>query len=50
VVSNTEEENRLALDQMAKVLKADVRPSDELDLTELNRPSAVSSGPNGKRS
>jgi nicotinamidase-related amidase len=43
VASNTEEENRLALGQMAKVLKADVRPSEKLDLAELNRPSAVTS-------
>jgi nicotinamidase-related amidase len=49
VASNTEEENRSALDQMEKVLKADVRPSDELDLAELNRPPAVSSKANGKR-
>jgi nicotinamidase-related amidase len=32
VASNTEEENRVALDQMRKVLKADVRPSPELEL------------------
>jgi nicotinamidase-related amidase len=31
VASNTEEENQYALDQMAKVLKADVRPSTEID-------------------
>jgi nicotinamidase-related amidase len=49
VASNTAEENRLALEQMEKVLKADVRASEELDLVKLNRPSAVSSGPNGKR-
>ena len=30
VASNTEEENRYALEQMRKVLKADVRPSVEL--------------------
>lgn len=30
VASNTEEENRYALDQMRKVLKADTRPSTEL--------------------
>jgi nicotinamidase-related amidase len=41
VASNTEEENRLALAQMETVLKADVRPSDELDLVELNRPSGA---------
>jgi len=37
VASNTTEENRNALDQMAKVLKADIRPSTELDLLELIR-------------
>ncbi len=31
VASNTDEENRHALDQMSKVLKADIRPSTELD-------------------
>lgn len=35
VASNTEELNRDALDQMHLVLKADIRPSDELDLAEL---------------
>jgi nicotinamidase-related amidase len=30
VASNTEEENRYALDQMRRVLKADIRPSTEL--------------------
>jgi nicotinamidase-related amidase len=40
VASNTEQENRSALEQMEKVLKADVRPSEELDLVELNRRSA----------
>jgi nicotinamidase-related amidase len=37
VASNTEEENRLALDEMRKVLKADTRPSAELRLEELAR-------------
>jgi nicotinamidase-related amidase len=37
VASNTEEENRHALEQMRKVLKADIRPSDELRLEELGR-------------
>ena len=37
VASNTEEENRNALDQMARVLKADIRPSNELDFGELLR-------------
>ena len=35
VASNTEEENRSALDVMGKVLKADTRPSTELDLAAL---------------
>lgn len=35
VASNTEEESRYALDQMRQVLKADVRPSDELDFRAL---------------
>jgi nicotinamidase-related amidase len=40
VASNTEEENRNALDQMKKVLKADTRSAAELDLEALNpRPS-----------
>ena len=33
VVSNTEHENRHALEQMAKVLKADIRPSAEVEFT-----------------
>ena len=37
VASNTEEENRYALEQMRKVLKADTSPSDELGLEELGR-------------
>jgi nicotinamidase-related amidase len=37
VASNTEEENRYALDQMRKVLKADTRPSTELSLQALAR-------------
>ncbi len=37
VASTTEEENRYALEQMRKVLKADIRPSDELRLEELGR-------------
>jgi hypothetical protein len=32
VASVTEEENAAALDQMAKILKADTRPSTEIDL------------------
>jgi nicotinamidase-related amidase len=37
VASNTEEENRHALEQMRIVLKADVRPTTELDLADLKR-------------
>jgi isochorismate hydrolase len=36
VASNEAEENRLALEQMKKVLKADITPSAELDLEHLN--------------
>lgn len=35
VASNTPEQNKLAIDQMSSVLKADVRPSAEIDLAEL---------------
>lgn len=35
VISNTEEENTHALEQISKVLKADVRESTELDFGEL---------------
>ena len=37
VASNTEEENRYALDQMRKVLKADTRPSTELSFPTFAR-------------
>jgi hypothetical protein len=37
VASNTEEDNRHALEQMRKVLKADTRPSAGLALAELGR-------------
>ncbi len=37
VASNTEEENRYALDQMRRVLKADTRPSTELSFQGLAR-------------
>jgi nicotinamidase-related amidase len=37
VASNTEEENRHALDQMYKVLKADIRDSTELNFHDLAR-------------
>jgi nicotinamidase-related amidase len=36
VASNTEEENRHALEQMARVLKADTRPSADLSFRTLN--------------
>jgi nicotinamidase-related amidase len=37
VASNTEDENRHALEQMKQVLKADITPSDRLDLEALKR-------------
>ena len=37
VISNTEEENANALDQIRKVLKADITPSTELDLEAIRR-------------
>jgi nicotinamidase-related amidase len=37
VVSQTREENEFALKQMEKVLKADVRPSNDLNLVEIAR-------------
>ena len=40
VASNEAEENRLALEQMQKVLKADITDSTKLDLARLNTPSA----------
>ena len=42
VASNTEEENRNALAQMRKVLKADVTPGERLDLEALKRADARS--------
>jgi len=41
VASNTEEENRYALEQMQKILKADITPSDSLDLDEILSASAT---------
>jgi nicotinamidase-related amidase len=35
VASNSDEENSNALDQLSKVLKADIRPSTDLDLPQL---------------
>ena len=40
VASNKEAENRYALDQIRRVLKADTRPSTELDLDALKRESS----------
>ena len=40
VASNTEDENRYALEQIRKVLKADTRPSDEISFEALKRMSA----------
>jgi nicotinamidase-related amidase len=40
VVSETEAENEYALQQMARVLKADTRPSEELNLEKLKARSA----------
>ena len=37
IASNTLKENEHALDQIRRVLKADTRPSSELDLEELKR-------------
>jgi nicotinamidase-related amidase len=37
VASNTEEENQYALAQMARVLKADTRPSDRVDFEALGQ-------------
>jgi nicotinamidase-related amidase len=37
IASNTESENRIALDQMQKILKADIRPLEELDFETLRQ-------------
>jgi nicotinamidase-related amidase len=42
VASNTEEETSSVLQQMQKVLKADIRPSTELSLAEMQRAAAGS--------
>ena len=47
VASNTSEENRLALEEMAKVLKADIRPSTEIDLEALKRGRVAHPNPKG---
>lgn len=41
LASNTKEENDAALEQMQKILKADTRPSTELNLNSLIEPSPV---------
>ncbi|HVW02794.1 MAG TPA: isochorismatase family cysteine hydrolase [Planctomycetaceae bacterium] len=38
VASNSDDENRYALEQMQKTLKADIRPSNELDVARLAGP------------
>jgi nicotinamidase-related amidase len=43
VVSNTEAENRHALEQIQKVLKADITNSTDLDLQEIHQRSVVRS-------
>jgi len=37
VASNTAEENAVALEQMRKVLKADIRPAEEVDFARLGK-------------
>lgn len=44
VASNTDEENRYALEQIRKVLKADIRPSTELSFEALVNSAGSSSG------
>src|SRR3954447_25854551 len=45
VASNTRHENDHALEQMAKILKADLTPTDELDLAALSRRNLSGSPP-----
>ena len=40
VASNEEGDNRYALDHMRRILEADTRPSEEIDLEELKKPPA----------
>ena len=47
LASNTPEENRVALDVMAKVLKADTCASSEVDLEALKRGEVRSRNPMG---
>ena len=44
IASNTEEDNRHALQQMRVVLKADIRPSTEVDPGDLDREIARETG------
>ncbi|HQU41877.1 MAG TPA: hypothetical protein PK867_03660 [Pirellulales bacterium] len=41
----TEDENRYALEQMRKILKADTRPSSELSFDALRRSASGGSSP-----
>ena len=47
VASNTDAENRYALEQMRTVLKADTRPSDDLSFAELARAAGGDPRPGG---
>jgi nicotinamidase-related amidase len=44
VASITVEDNRMALEQMKRMLKADTRPSDEMSWTETIRHGATRTG------
>jgi nicotinamidase-related amidase len=44
VASNYEKDNRIALDQMRTVLRADIRPSTVLDIRSLNGPTQEADG------
>jgi nicotinamidase-related amidase len=48
VASNTDEENRYALEQMRAVLKADTRPSSEISFDSLRRKTAGAQRSQGK--
>ncbi len=48
VASNTEDENRHALDEMARVLKADTRTSAEVDLDALKKDPPCPPNPQGQ--
>jgi nicotinamidase-related amidase len=50
LASNTAEENHHALSQMSQVLKADTRPSTELDLNALGAGNRCRQGPSRNRS